>query len=78
MTTPEYMDNIKEAQDFADSPRGRYITAQALYYGIQKLSEVQGVLQEKSNISDMSFLLNCLYPGYKELFDHQAQWGQIK
>ena len=66
----EYMQMVKETQEFADSPRGKFIQAQALYYGIKKLSEVEGVLREVSNISDMKYLLDVLYPGYEQIFDH--------
>ena len=56
------------ARDFQASRRGQFIQAQALYYAIQKLSEVEGVLQEKSNIADMQYLLDEMYPGYEEVF----------
>lgn len=65
----EYMQMVKETQEFADSPRGKYIQAQALYYGIKKLSEVEGVMREVSNISDMKYLLDVLYPGYEQIFN---------
>ena len=39
---------VKETQEFADSPRGKFIQAQALYYGIKKLNEVEGVMREVS------------------------------
>jgi hypothetical protein len=61
---------LKETLEFASSPRGKFIQAQALYYGIQKLCEVKGVLREESNICDMKYLLDVLYPGYEQLFDH--------
>ena len=70
MPTPEYMDMVKETAEFAQSPRGRFIMAQALYYGIKKLSEVEGVLREESNIGDMKYLLDVLYPGFEIIFDH--------
>jgi hypothetical protein len=66
----EYMQMVKETQEFADSPRGKFIQAQALYYGMKKLNEVEGVMREVSNISDMKYLLDVLYPGYEEIFDH--------
>ena len=65
----DYMQIVKDTQDFADSPRGKYIQAQALYYGIKKLSEVEGVMREVSNISDMKYLLDVLYPGYEQIFN---------
>ena len=66
----EYMQMVKETQEFADSPRGKFIQAQALYYGMKKLSEIEGVMREVSNISDMRYLLDVLYPGYEQVFDH--------
>ena len=65
----DYMQAVKQAKEFADSPRGRFIQAQALYYGIKKLCEVEGILREESNISDMKYLLDVLYPGYEKIFD---------
>ena len=59
-----------DARVFQASNRGKFIQAQALYYGIKKLTEVEGVLREVSNICDMKYLLDVLYPGYEEIFDH--------
>ena len=70
MVDANYMDNVKETIEFSQSPRGRFIQAQALYYGILKLSEVEGVMREVSNICDMKYLLDVLYPGYETVFDH--------
>ena len=70
MVDANYMDNVKETIEFSQSPRGRFIQAQALYYGIKKLSEVEGVMREVSNICDMKYLLDVLYPGYESIFDH--------
>jgi len=70
MVEANYMDMLKETQEFANSPRGKFIQAQALYYGIKKLCEVDGPLREVSNICDMEYLLDVLYPGFEEIFDH--------
>ena len=70
MVDANYMDNVKETIEFSQSPRGRFIQAQALYYGIKKLTEVEGVMREVSNICDMKYLLDVLYPGYESIFDH--------
>ena len=70
MVEANYMNNLKETMEFAQSPRGKFIQAQALYYGMKKLSEVEGVLREVSNICDMKYLLDVLYPGYEEIFNH--------
>ena len=50
--------------------RGRYIVAQALHYGIKSLESVEGVMQEKSNISDMKFLQEELFNFPKEVFEN--------
>tara|TARA_B100000749_G_C18181031_1_gene363837 strand:- start:22 stop:261 length:240 start_codon:yes stop_codon:yes gene_type:complete len=63
MTDVNYLDNLKETIEFKNSPRGQYIIAQALYLGIQKLCEVEGVHREVSNICDMQHLLDVLHPG---------------
>ena len=73
MVDANYMDNVKETIEFSQSPRGRFIQAQALYYGIKKLTEVEGVIREVSNICDMKYLLDVLYPGYESIFDHIEQ-----
>lgn len=73
MVDANYMDNVKETIEFSQSPRGRFIQAQALYYGIKKLAEVEGVMREVSNICDMKYLLDVLYPGYESIFDHIEQ-----
>jgi hypothetical protein len=73
MVETNYMDNVKETIEFAQSPRGKFIQAQALYYGIKKLTEVEGVMREVSNICDMKYLLDVLYPGFETIFDHIEQ-----
>ena len=73
MVDINYMDNVKETVEFSQSPRGKFIMAQALYYGIKKLAEVEGVMREVSNICDMKYLLDVLYPGYEGIFDHIEQ-----
>ena len=64
----DYMESVRETLEFQNSPRGKYIMAQALYYGIRKLLEVEGPLREVSNICDMKYLLDILYPGYEQIF----------
>ena len=70
MVEANYMDNVKETIEFSQSPRGKFIMAQALYYGMKKLAEVEGVMREVSNICDMKYLLDVLYPGFETIFDH--------
>tara|TARA_B100001013_G_C24257721_1_gene303667 strand:+ start:121 stop:408 length:288 start_codon:yes stop_codon:yes gene_type:complete len=73
MPTQQYMDMVKDTIEFAQSPRGKFIQAQALYYGIKQLSTVEGVMKEVSNIQDMRYLLDVLYAGYEDIFDHIEQ-----
>jgi len=48
--------------NFLSSIRGKYIVAQALYYGIKALEAVEPeVRQERSNIDDMKFLQETLF-----------------
>ena len=70
----DYMESVRETLEFQNSPRGKYIMAQALYYGIRKLSEVEGPLREVSNICDMKYLLDILYPGYEQIFKQEFQF----
>jgi len=59
----------EQALEFASSQRGNYIVAQALYYGIKALEAVKPEhMQEKSNISDMKYLLPA-FPFPQEFFD---------
>ena len=59
----------KEAIEFRDSPRGRYIMAQALYLGIEALNLYPEPYTEISNAMDMKYLLDTLHHGMKDLFD---------
>ena len=60
--TEQITHDLKLAQDFLKSMRGRYIISQALYYGLKALKEVQpDVMQEKSNIMDMEYLQQTLF-----------------
>ena len=59
---------IDEALQFALIIRGRYILSQALHYGIQELSKVPSPHKEVSNIADMQYLKDTLFPFPEELF----------
>lgn len=62
------MDKKEEAKEFLRSERGKYIVAQALYEGVKAMKSVPAPHTEHSNISDMEFLLDNLFPHYKEMF----------
>ena len=59
---------LDEALQFALNIRGRYILSQALHYGIQELSKVPSPHKEVSNIADMQYLKDTLFPFPEELF----------
>ena len=68
MTEANYLSNLEETVRFKNSPRGQFIIAQALYLGVKKLQEVEGVHREVANILVMQYLLDVLHPGMKEVF----------
>ena len=58
----EEQDRTAEGIEFLVSMRGKYIIAQALYYGIKALESVEPeIMQEKSNIEDMKFLQETVF-----------------
>ena len=59
----------KEAIEFRDSPRGKFIMAQALYLGIKALYLYPEPMREVSNACDMKYMLDTLYHGMSNLFD---------
>jgi hypothetical protein len=86
MDNPKQQDSVNirdDAQHFAREPRGQYLLAQALFYGIQSLESVQPeILQEASNINDMKFLQHAFafppelfqpHPEVEKLLENYAQ-----
>ena len=69
------MNDKDQAIEFASSMRGQYILSQALWHAIVKLNEVPEPMKEESNISDMEFLLDEVFPMYKEV--QLAQQGEL-
>ena len=55
------------ARDFFTSTRGQYIVGQALHIAIEALESVEGAHKEVSNISDMKFIKEELFPMYSAL-----------
>ena len=65
-------EGIDDGIKFANSARGQYIIAQALYIASKALGEVQPpVMQEKSNIADMKYLMELLYSSFIPVFELQ-------
>tara|TARA_Y100000310_G_scaffold273470_1_gene288951 strand:+ start:1338 stop:1559 length:222 start_codon:yes stop_codon:yes gene_type:complete len=57
---------LDQAKEFAISMRGQYILSQALCLAIEKMNEVKPEhMKEISNISDMEYLRDELFPIYK-------------
>jgi len=52
----------EEAAEFARGMRGQFIIGQALCLAIDKLNEEQEAMREQSNISDMEYLRDNLFP----------------
>tara|TARA_R100000306_G_C4349855_1_gene129553 strand:- start:361 stop:645 length:285 start_codon:yes stop_codon:yes gene_type:complete len=55
------VDLIEEGGEFLSTPRGRYIVAKALFFGVKALSKVRGADKEVSDLSDMLFLANSIF-----------------
>tara|TARA_Y100000310_G_C20569954_1_gene757496 strand:- start:461 stop:745 length:285 start_codon:yes stop_codon:yes gene_type:complete len=52
-----------DARNLANSMRGNFIMAKALYHGIKSLDQVEGHMKETSDLEDMKFLFTNLFPG---------------
>lgn len=60
----------QEAMAFANSARGKYIMAQALYHGIKRMESLTPeYLREDSNIADMRYLREYVFDYPDEFFD---------
>ena len=58
--------DTKDAMDFANSARGQLIMSQALCVAIKTMNEVSPThLKESSNIKDMEYLRDELFPVFK-------------
>lgn len=67
------MSTAKSARQFARSMRGQYIISQALSLAIEVLEDVDGVNREDSNISDMKYLRDYVFPIYAIADDAKFQ-----
>ena len=57
------MKNLQvEAEEFLGSMRGQYIVSQALCIAVKEMSKVKEPHTEHSNIADMNYLLETLFP----------------
>jgi len=62
--TDEKKNNQADAIQLVQSPRGQYILSQALVVAIDTMSKVEPPHREVSNIADMQFILDHLFPMY--------------
>ena len=56
---------VYDAYKFSMSPRGEYLISQALVIAIEQLKAVPDRQREDSNIADMEYLLDAVYPLFK-------------
>ena len=56
---------LNECAEFANSLRGQYIISQALAVAIKQLKSVPEEHREVSNIADMEYLLDGVFPMFK-------------
>ena len=61
-----------EAMKFANTVRGQYIMGQALYLAIQSIEARPKIEQEPSNVADMKFLMDNLFPMFNSIQAQQA------
>lgn len=61
------MKKAKDALKFAATARGSYIIGQALYIAATELDKVPDRYKEVSNIADMHYLMDNLYPLFKAI-----------
>jgi hypothetical protein len=68
----------EDAIQFLFSARGNYIMGQALYTAIEKMNSAPAKKKETSNIMDMIYIMNTLFPMYKELANYQKSMKENK
>ncbi len=60
-----------QAFALAQSPRGQYILSQALTVAIDTLEQVPKPYREQSNIEDMRFIRDQLFPVYADIYGEE-------
>lgn len=65
-----------KAIEFLSSDRGMYIMGQALFVAIQAMEKVPKNKKEPSNIADMKFLMDYLFPIYKYILEAQKKFKE--
>ena len=64
---------LVNAAKFVNSERGRYIIAQALFVASRTMKAVPEPRTEHSNIGDMEYMLDNLFPHYKAVLGEMQQ-----
>jgi hypothetical protein len=67
-----------EALKFLGSLRGQYIMGQALYVAAETLKAVPDPYTEHSNIADMEYLMENIFPMFKQLKEAEDESIQKK
>ena len=70
-----------EAIEFFNSIRGQYIISQALYLAIESIKARTILKQEPSNMADMQFLLDNLFPIFKSVAEAEKKlkiWNDLE
>jgi len=60
-------DEFMKAIRFSNGPRGQYIIGQALWYAIEAMEKVPDKQKEPSNIADMKYLMENVYPTFNAI-----------
>ena len=70
-------EDYETALNFMLSPRGQFIMGQALFVSIEKMKTVPEPHTEHSNIRDMEFLMENMFPMYAAVKAAEGQFQQI-
>lgn len=69
---------LHTARDFFTSTRGQYIVGQALHIAIMALESIESPHKEVSNISDMKYIRDELFPIYTALHQDHEEMEESK
>ena len=64
------------ARDFFTSTRGQYIVGQALHIAIMALESIESPHKEVSNISDMKYIRDELFPSTQLYMKITKKWNK--
>jgi hypothetical protein len=62
-----------DALEFLNTLRGQYIMGQALWLAIQTIEARPKIEREPSNVADMRFLMQNLFPMYRDIMVAQKE-----